>query len=556
MKLKTTSLNYKDGYFISIVLLVASLPLSKFTMSVFQFCILLFWLWHGVSYPESLSRSSKNSVIKIIFAYLAEIFKQLINKFKILFKDKVALVFVSIFFMHIIGLAYTTDFNYAFNDIRIKIPLFILPLFFVSGPKLSLKQLHIIFIVYILAVLGGITYQSLLFYQAGEASAYAINSHVSHIRFSLNAIFAMALCFYFVFSKTFKNVLVRLLFVIPIVIIVAFVLHFNYKTGIMLIPIVVGLSVIFLIINCKNKIVKTTAIIGTAIVIILGIIGIKILFDSFKPKTIDFATLDKVTAKGNAYTHDTINYKTHNGKWMGLYICYPELIEEWNKHSSTDFYDKDKKDQPIRGTLIKYLASKDLRKDAEGFSKLSSEDIENIENGINNANYMSGKTLRNNFEDFYAGYCNYKTNKYVNYNTYWQRVEYWRTSILIIKQHPVFGVGTGDLQLAFDKQYEKMQSTLDTQFRHRSHNQFLAIAIAFGLVGLALFVFVQFYPAINQKSFKNYYFYIFWFIAMISMLTEDTLETQEGVTFYAVFMALFLFAVNFANSRDKSEQET
>jgi hypothetical protein len=35
---------------------------------------------------------------------------------------------------------------------------------------------------------------------------------------------------------------------------------------------------------------------------------------------------------------------------------------------------------------------------------------------------------------------------------------------------------------------------------------------------------------------------VFWMIAMISFLTEDTLETQAGATFFSLFNSVFLFA--------------
>jgi hypothetical protein len=50
----------------------------------------------------------------------------------------------------------------------------------------------------------------------------------------------------------------------------------------------------------------------------------------------------------------------------------------------------------------------------------------------------------------------------------------------------------------------------------------------------------MFYPGIKTRNFSNYFYVVFWIIFMISMLTEDTIETQEGVTFYVLFTALML----------------
>src|ERR1700740_763545 len=47
------------------------------------------------------------------------------------FRNIPAVLLTSVFFLHLLGLLWTTDFDYGWNDIRIKIPLLILP-FFVS----------------------------------------------------------------------------------------------------------------------------------------------------------------------------------------------------------------------------------------------------------------------------------------------------------------------------------------------------------------------------------------------------------------------------------------
>jgi len=64
--------------------------------------------------------------------------------------------------------------------------------------------------------------------------------------------------------------------------------------------------------------------------------------------------------------------------------------------------------------------------------------------------------------------------------------------------------------------------------------------VGFGLIGFAWFMLVMFYPAIKTRSFRNYFYVIFWIIFMVSMLTEDTIENQEGVTYYALFTAILI----------------
>jgi len=126
-----------------------------------------------------------------------------------------------------------------------------------------------------------------------------------------------------------------------------------------------------------------------------------------------------------------------------------------------------------------------------------------------------------------------------------QRMEFWRASANIIRENLLTGVGTGDLEKAFQDEYVKSGSLLDKEFRWRSHNQFLAIFATFGIFGLAWFIFSLLFPVLRLGKFHDYYFLTFFIIAMMSMLTEDTLETQAGVTFFAFFYSYYLFAKKF-----------
>ncbi|NTV84315.1 MAG: O-antigen ligase family protein, partial [Bacteroidales bacterium] len=126
-----------------------------------------------------------------------------------------------------------------------------------------------------------------------------------------------------------------------------------------------------------------------------------------------------------------------------------------------------------------------------------------------------------------------------------QRLEFWKTARAIIKANLLTGVGTGDLEKAFQEEYNKSGSLLEKEFRWRSHNQFLAITATFGIIGLAWFLFSLIFPAIRLSKFHDFYFLSFFIIIMLSMLTEDTLETQAGVTVFAFFYSFYVFPKKF-----------
>ena len=139
------------------------------------------------------------------------------------------------------------------------------------------------------------------------------------------------------------------------------------------------------------------------------------------------------------------------------------------------------------------------------------------------------------------GYEVYKQTGNPSGSSLMQRLEYMRASLNIIKDNLMFGVGTGDLEDAFNEQFTDMNSALESQYRYHAHNQFLGICVALGLVGFVLFIVGLFYPPIVLSGFKDYYFGIFFIIMVISMFSDDTLETQAGVTLFAFFYSLLLF---------------
>jgi O-antigen ligase len=61
------------------------------------------------------------------------------EKFNSLKSDRFALLNLSLFFMLIIGLLYTSDYAYAMKDIRIKLPLLLCPIIFSTTSKMSKK---------------------------------------------------------------------------------------------------------------------------------------------------------------------------------------------------------------------------------------------------------------------------------------------------------------------------------------------------------------------------------------------------------------------------------
>ncbi len=505
-------------YYFGLILLIVSLPLSPYLTSVSQFILAGNWI-------------------------LENKFK---SKFNQLTNNNGILIFLVIFFIHLIGLIYTTDLEYAFHDIKIKIPLLILPIIIGTSDKLNYKQLKILLLFFIAAItvntfISSAVLLGLINYKITDIRYISI--FISHIRFSLLinvAIFSLA--YFFFLDKINKKE--NIIYPILIIWLVTFLFVLQSITGIIVFLITGFIVAIYFLKKFRNK--KIRKYLTTLLIILpllLSILVAKSIIDFYSADKINPVTIDNYTKLGNKYKHDFNNKIIENGHYVYLYISEDELRQEWNNVSKIDYDGIDKKDQKIRNTIIRYLTSKGYRKDAEGVKKLTKKDINHIEDGYANYIYKNKISLSARiYKIIWQIDVQFKKGNPSGHSVT-QRFEYLKASFGIIKDNFWFGIGTGDLKTAFAKQYNEMNSPLSKRWRLRAHNQLVTFFVTFGLIGFLIIIFAMFYPIFYEQKFKDYFFMVFLIIILLSMLNEDTLETQAGVTFFSYFYSLFLFGV-------------
>src|SRR4051812_46648710 len=98
-------------YFTGLLMLCAGLPVSLFLTSLSQFVLLTAFLFEG-SVKE---------------------------KFQKFFRNKAAILFSGIWLIHIVGLLWTNDLAEGLKDVRIKLPLLVLPLIIGGSRALSAR---------------------------------------------------------------------------------------------------------------------------------------------------------------------------------------------------------------------------------------------------------------------------------------------------------------------------------------------------------------------------------------------------------------------------------
>lgn len=528
------------------MLLAASLPLSKYTMSITEFALLALWLWSGFSYTVCY-RFFKlggffNGIIHFV-VYIAELaYSNFTSKFSELFRNKPVMVFLSIYMIHIIGLIYTSDFTYALKDLRIKLPLLLLPVVISTMEKQGSKKTRSILLVYLSSVFISTIFSAYLYFNSQYVDIREISSFVSPIRLGLNVCFAIAIIIYFVFHDEKFVTWQKVLLLVVVLWFITFLFILEAVTSIFVtLVIITG----YLIWRVFSTMVTWQRVVLMSLVVLIPLVFVlqvrKMVIDATTAPAINIEEIDKFTDRGSAYDHDFSDTRIEDGKYVNLYICYEELKQEWNKRSNLDYNGLTNDGQLLNETLIRYMTSKDLRKDANGVDMLSDEDVRMIENGLANYNYIHKPGLKTRVLKIIKGYEVYKLTGNPSGSSVMQRVEYLRASFSIIGHNYLSGVGTGDLEDAFNAQFLSMNSSLEDQYRYHAHNQFLGIFVALGIFGFIVFVIALFYPAFVLHGFKDYYFRLFFIIMFISMFSDDTLETQAGVTLFAFFYSFLLF---------------
>ena len=536
-------------YWIGLILIGVFIPTSKFGLSVTQFYLIALWLLLGLDMRAVNKMFPEKPFVSRILSRIVVSFKGIWNNIKTRFDDfihnKVAVVMVSMYLMHFIGLIYTSDFHYAFKDLRIKLPLLVFPLILSSMKPLNKKQFDTViwfFVssVFFVTVLGAIKFFRRDFVDVRELSVF-----VSHIRVSLCMVFSIfVLAHYFI--KRNYSVIVKAIIVLLIIWFLWQITIWESFISVLIIAALCAVLALYFIFKSRNIFVK----ISTVVVMIAGASVMfyapyKIIYEYNNPEELVVEQLDTHTKLGNPYVFE-YNMGIEDGRYIGLYLSKEELLEAWNQRSEKKIGHEY---QDGYYCLVRYMTSKDLRKDAEGVYMLTEEDIRNIENGVANYNYIENPGIKTRIMRIMVAYNNYKRNGDANGSSVFQRVEFIKASFGIIKENPVFGVGTGDIVNAFAQYYEDTNSKLRPEYRFRSHNQYLAITVAFGVVGLMWYLFSMFYPFFAEKKNRNYIYFVFLFIMMLSMLTEDTIETQIGVTLFAFFNSFLVFA----NDEDNDE---
>lgn len=462
-----------------------------------------------------------------------------VEKAKTFFSSKLAWVFISMYVITILGLFYTQDFGFAKDDLRRKLPLFVLP-FVLFHKRFSFKELKLIFSIYVSGVVAASFWS--VFVKLGGlgiviTDARELSRFNSHIRFGLEICVAIFGSLRFLFlSENRKEKIIWLLISFWLLVFMGVI---SLITGLLVFLITAFCLLLIYGRKIKSVPIRLAAYIVPIAIVVLGGVKVFKVVNLFQDTSIPLEE-KYYTPDYGMYFHDKNSTLKENGFFIWRNNCQKELKKEWNKRSEIKYDENNLKGYQISATIIRFLTSKGVYKNGRSVQALSNKEINAIEHGVTNVKLIGAGVLEKRFYDMAWEYNSYVNGGNYNGHSLVMRLEYWKTAWQIFLKNKLIGVGTGDIQLAFDNQYELNKSVLTEKYRLRAHNQFLTTAATFGVLGLLVFLFFLLYPIFKLKGYNSYLYSAFLMIAILSMFTEDTLDTQVGITFFAFFNTLFL----------------
>lgn len=441
----------------------------------------------------------------------------------------------ALYLLYVVGMLWTSNMGHGLVALQVRLPLLVVPIVLLTTPPVKGRARLLAFGMYVATVVVVSVIALVRLLTIPDLPYRDAVPYISHIRFALNCCMVV----YLVFLCNLDNIgkLGRLgnlgflgklgkgLLVLWMLVFLALIRSY---TAFAILAVV---SLVFVLMRRQWLLTGLWLVVAAGAAIYVG--HEAKAYYRLIPQTAE--PLPVFTAGGRPYDHycDGI---IENGNYINNYLCPEELRAEWQRRSQVPYDSVGDEGYSLEPTLVRYLNALGLTKDSAGLWSLTEEQIQDIERGIANPIYNSHNPLRKMvyvmlFEREY-----YVHTHAVQGFTMIQRLELWRATLDVVRDHPWFGVGTGDVDDVLHARLAEMDSSLaDTP--KSTHNQYLAFLAAFGIVGILLLLLLFRRPLMALRSPLTTLM-LAWLITMlISFLTEDTLDTLPGILFCTYFLA-------------------
>lgn len=486
--------------------LAVSMPLSHFVMGLASFILFLNWIaeWNWKEKWENLK------------------------------DNKEGLLFAGLFVVCLLGLIKTNNWPVAAHNVLAKVPFLFSPLIVITTKPLNKQELTWTYKFFVFSTIFCCLYSICYWLTHTVDDIRRISIFIDHIRFSLCIVLSIVFCIHILIENNNAQRLTTCFFSAAIILQIVYLFIAQTLTGILILAVLTVIYISYLLFKMPKSKLRI-GLIGFMLAALIGIfayasvITLRYFKDNDKQKT------ELRTAMGNPYEFDEESI-IECGHRIGYYICKPELEAAWNLRSDTVYSDF------LEQTLIRYLNSKGLHKDYAAVMSLTDDDVRNVEHKIANYDYTRTFGLRRALYQSFISFSIYQKNNYIEGSSFLQRIELWKASLSVIEDNWLLGVGLGDFKDALDKQLEAQHSSIAYKHNRGSHNQLLTFWLMGGVLLVAYFLFILVYPFVWMKDKVTFLYVCLIVILFLSILTEDTLETQTGRMMFSVLVPLMLFS--------------
>jgi len=416
-------------------------------------------------------------------------------------KNKFFIAILIFFIFHLVGMIWSENMDYGFNDIRRKLSMLVVPIILISKPISSLSDYKKIIFCFIGALIITSVINTSYFFWLSDNSEHKdlreLSLFNSHIRYAIMIALAIPLLYQCYTASKKRKVLFAFL--------VIWFLFYTYVSQVL------------------------TGVISLCAILLAYLIYQWIVRGQIKFMWI--LLLAFICGFGFTYKAFFSEYKILKYTDIDFY----SMQQEWIKKSKSSFDGLDERGQELKFTAARFLHSKDLPPNGTGVKRLLPVEVEAIENGKANV-----KEMEMGFWGRIEG-LRYQLHhpSDPNGHSLLQRYEAWKTGFEIYKDHYLLGTGTGDIDDSFTKKYRENKSKLTAVNQIRGHNMYLTSLLTFGPIGLFLFLYLIGVHIKIQLQSKQFIGFVFMTVMVITFLFEDTLETQTGITLFSFFAALY-----------------
>ncbi len=506
-----------NWFYAALILFMVSLPFSEALISISGVLLLLASFFHRKRRPELLP----------------------------LAQQKEFLLFSSIYLVYLLGFLFTDDQKWALYDLQKNIPFLIIPLSFIIAKPLSKEQLINLLKIFVVAVSLSALITVVGFYLNDETSVLRAQEFgfIHHIRLSMQVVFSLIiLSVYLHLNWTREKRWLKPAAIAVMLFLLLFLLWHQSLTGLLSFLGTTVIGLLLLMFQLKKRVTKQVVLAILLLVILLPAAYLYYAVNRYYDvDPVAYEELDSTTRNGNPYQHDLDDQQLENGHYVGLYWNEQEMKATWNARARLKYDDQDQHGHHVKQTLVRYLTSKNLRKDGEGVNQLTEADIGNIEAGI--SNYLLARKGLSLYPRVYVSIWEldtYLKTGHANHKSLAQRIEYTKAALTIIRGHFWFGVGTGNWKQAYHDAYQQNQSQMDPAQYASAHNQYLNYMVKFGLVGLLWILFAIVYPFVITKSYRHPIFFLFLISLLFANFGDSNFETHVGSSFFVLFYCLFI----------------